>query len=354
MGIIKIGGVKITGLSAAVPKNAVDNLKNESGLFAQQELRNTVDTTGIRFRRIATPGVCSSDLCHAAAERMFSDMDIDRSSIDVLVFMSQTPDFRQPATATILQHRLGLQTSTAAFDINLACSGYIFGLSTAYSYCSQTGINRVLLLVGETLSRIVSEKDRATSLLFGDGATATLIEKDESGTEAFFSLNTDGSRYQALCIEGGGYRYPSSISTLEYIEYPDGSERNREHLYMDGIEVFNFTMREVPKDIKKLLEAADFSIDNIDYIIFHQANKIITDFIVKKLNIPSYKSIYSLYRYGNTSAVSIPLTIVSEMKNELTQTQVNLLLSGFGGGLSWGSALIPIFKPYVSELVEID
>lgn len=353
MAILRITGSKIIGLSAVVPKKVVDNLENDSGLFTKQELQNTVNTTGIRFRRIASPDVCSSDLCYTAANKLLNEMVIDRSSIDLLIFMSQTPDYRQPATAAILQNKLGLSTRTAAFDINLACSGYIFGLSTAFSYCSQMGINRALLLVGETLSRIVSTKDRVTSLLFGDGATATLIEKDESAAEAYFSLNSDGSGYEVLHITGGGYRNPSSQETLRISVYPDGSERNQEHLFMDGMEVFNFTMREVTKDINKLFETSKISIEDIDYVVFHQANKIITDFILKKMKIPPDKAPYSMYKFGNTSAVSIPLTIVSELRKELTSSKANLLLTGFGGGLSWGSSFLVLDKPYITGVIEV-
>jgi len=351
--IIKISGVYISGLSAAVPKQVVDNLTLGGRLFTDQELQNTVNTTGIRFRRIAEKSVCSSDLAVAAAERLIDEMSIDRDSIDLILFMSQTPDYRQPATAAIIQHRLGLRKSIGAFDINMACSGYIYGLSTAFSYCNTIGINRVLLLVGETLSKIVSEDDRATSLLFGDGATATLIEKDASGRESFFSLNTDGSRYKVLIVEGGGYRNPSSLTTIDKKTYSDGSKRSMENLYMDGMEVFNFTMSEVPKDIKNILLHCNKSIDEIDYLVFHQANKIITDYIIKRLKLPPEKAPYCLDRYGNTSAVSIPLTLVSELKNELQSGALQLLLSGFGGGLSWASAFVCTDRICVTDVIEV-
>jgi len=354
MSILTYHGVGIKGLSAAVPKAIIDNLDfTQSSLFSAQERKNTVETTGIRFRRRAEANVCSSDLCFSAADRLLSEMSIDRTSIDMLIFVSQTPDYRQPATAPILQHRLSLNKTTAAFDINLACSGYLYGLSTAYAYCSQAGINRVLLLVGETLSKIVSSEDRATSLLFGDGATATLVEKDSSFSTSYFSLNSDGSGYEVLYIEAGGYRNISSEETLSLREYPDGSKRNRENLSMDGMEVFNFTMREVPKDIKNLLQKADMDESKVDYIILHQANKLMTDFFLKKLKIPKGKAPYSMERFGNTSAVSIPLTMVSELSKQLKQEKLTLLLSGFGGGLSWGSAIINTSNVTVPGIEEV-
>ena len=346
-------GVSITGISAAVPIKVVDNLSLGGGLFSDQEIHNTVATTGIRYRRVADPGICASDLAVAAAESLFEEMGLDRSSIDYIIFMSQTPDYRQPATAALIQNRLGLRKDIGALDINMACSGYIYGLSTAYSFCNSKGIDRVLLLVGETLSKIVSKDDRATSLLFGDGAAATLIEKTTRESGSAFSLNTDGSRYDVLLIKGGGYRYPSSPSTLEKKLFSDGSVRSMENLYMDGIEVFNFTMNEVPRDVRKLLAECTLSVDSLDYLVFHQANKIITDFIVKKLKLQSSKVPYCLDRFGNTSAVSIPLTLVSELKNELQSGALELVLSGFGGGLSWATAYVSTDNVCVAGVIEV-
>ncbi|MDD3534873.1 MAG: ketoacyl-ACP synthase III [Candidatus Cloacimonetes bacterium] len=353
MSLITYKDVAIKGISAAVPKRIIDNQDMQGELFSVQEIENAIKTTGIRFRRMAEPDQCSSDLCFHAAEKLLDDMSIDRSSIDLLIFMSQTPDYLQPATAPILQNRLGLSKSCAAFDINLACSGYVYGLSTAFAYCSQEGINRVLLLVGETLTKIISFEDRATSLLFGDGATATLIEKTPGFPRSYFSLNSDGGSFEVLWIEGGAYRMPSSGETLKADKFPDGSVRNKEQLYMDGLEVFNFTMREVPKDIKNLMQFAGIDENGIDYMVLHQANKLMTDFFLKKLKFPKEKAPYSLYNYGNTSAVSIPLTMVSELQNDLQNKNLNLVLSGFGGGLSWGSAFMKTDHIIVPDIVEM-
>jgi len=352
MSLIKFKDVKISGLSAAVPSTKIDNF-TFTDLFTAAELENAIKTTGIKERRFAGDGVCSSDLCFEAAQKLIMDLGVDRSTIDMVIFISQTPDFRQPATAPILQDRLGLPKSTACFDINLACSGYLYGLSTAFSYASQEGVDRVILLVGETLSKIVSPKDRATSLLFGDAGTATLIDKDKNATPIYMSLNSDGSGEGVLKIAGGGYRNKSSCETLAENEFEDGSIRSLEHLFMDGMEVFNFTMREVPKDIKKVLAFAGQDIGDIEYIVFHQANKFMTDFFAKKLKFPKENIPYSLQKFGNTSAVSIPLTIVSELKRLIGSGKKKILLSGFGGGLSWGSAYIEFENVHLSEIVEL-
>ena len=178
----------------------------------------------------------------------------------------------------------------------------------------------------------------------------TLIGKSENALPSYFSLNSDGSGSEVLKISGGGYRNKSSVDTLKLKEYEDGSIRSDEHLFMDGMEVFNFTMREVPKDIKNVIKFSNKSLDQIDYIFFHQANKFMTDFFAKKLKYPLDKVPYSLHKFGNTSAVSIPLTMVSEMRDRLQNQQV--ILSGYGAGLSWATAIIGTGDIYISELGE--
>jgi len=343
--------VGITGIAAAVPKIVILNHELKQ-IFSPKEIENAIATTGIQERRFADSNTCASDLCIAAANKLLDEMNVDRQSIDVLIFLSQTPDFHSPATAPGLQYKLGLSKATASFDINLACSGYVYGLSTAFAYCSIPNVKKVLLLVGETLSKITSPKDRATSLLFGDAGTASLIEKNDKSGKSFFSLNSDGSGENVLQIPAGGYRKPSSLEALKEKIYPDGSIRTDEQLFMDGMEVFNFTMNVVPKDIKKVLEYAGKSHDEIDYLVFHQANKYMTDFLAKKVKISTEKIPYSIQKFGNTSAASIPLTIVYALINRLKTTGL-VAFSGFGAGLSWGTALLELNNLYISELVEV-
>lgn len=352
MSFITFKNVGISGISAVVPKNIIDNC-TFTDIFTKQEIENTINTTGIKQRRFVNENMCSSDLCYEASQKLIEHFDLDKDSIDLLIFLSQTPDFHQPATAPIIQHQLGLSKSTGAFDINLACSGYVYGLATAFSFASQKGINKVLLLVGETLSKIVSKRDRATSLLFGDAGSATLIEKNAKFESSFFSMNSDGSGNWVLMIPSGGYRNPSSTESLKEKKYEDGSIRSDEQLFMDGMEVFNFTMREVPKDIKKILKYSKQNLDAVDYIVFHQANKFMTDFFATKLRYPKEKVPYSLEKYGNTSAVSIPLTIVSELKNDLIDARKKVILCGYGGGLSWATAILELNNCFISDMSEI-
>ena len=349
MADIRFENVGIKAIAACVPSKIEYN-KDLRYLIPEEEIEKTINSIGIKERRIVEKDVCSSDLCYKAAEKLIADNEIDKASIDALVFVSQTSDYHQPATACILQNKLGLNKSTLCFDVNLACSGYVYGLSIAYSFATQMGCNRVLLLVGETMSKITSDYDKESKPLFGDAGTATLIEKGEYG-DAIFSLNTDGSGSDVMIIPAGGFRNPSSKEAFEESVDKNGNKRNDYQFRMDGMDVFNFGMREEPKDIKHLLSLAELTMDNIDILIYHQANKFMTDFFTKRLKFSTGKTPYSLDRFGNTSSASIPLTIVSELNNKYSERE-KVLLSGFGAGLSWGSVLLDLTKCQISELIE--
>jgi 3-oxoacyl-[acyl-carrier-protein] synthase-3 len=350
MATITFNKVGIRAISACVPKNISDN-KTLVNMLPEEEVNKVIENIGIKEKRFADKDVCSSDLCYKAAEQLLNDNNIDRNSIDALIFLSQTPDYHQPATAPSLQYRLGLPKTTLSFDVNLACSGYVYGLSIAFAYASLQGINNVLLLVGETMSKTISPKDKVSFPLFGDAGTATLIQKSEQFGEALFSLNSDGSESKILNMPYGGYRNPSSVEGLKEITDAEGNIRTGEHLCMDGMEVFNFGLREVPKDIKKIMELANLSFDTIDLVLFHQANKFMTDFFAKKLKISIDKVPYSLDKYGNTSSASIPLTISSELKSA-DLNEKTAVLCGFGAGLSWATALIQFNNCNVSPVIE--
>jgi len=348
MAFLKFNDIGITAISACVPKSIHQN-SDLSNLIKQDELYNLINTIGIKERRVTDPDVCASDLCYHAAEQIFAATGISKESIDVLIFMSQDGDYKIPATAPSLQHRLGLPKSTASFDINLSCSGYVYALSTAFAYASQEGINRVLLLDGETFTKLVSERDKSNIILYGDAGTATIIEKSHFG-KSFFSLNSDGSGVNVLKIDAGGARKRTSADNLVEVEAEDGNFRSSNQLFMDGMEVFNFVMMNVPKDIKNLLAFADKQLSEIDQIVFHQANKFMTDYFVKRLKFETGKVPYSIDRFGNTSSASIPLTIVTELPEKIRK---NVVISGFGAGLSWGSALLDLSGSKLLPLAEI-
>lgn len=352
MAFLEFKGVGIKALAAAVPRTVIDNYAYTM-YFPPEEVKEVVDKVGVFERRFTDDKTCSSDLCFAAAEKLFADNSIDRSEIDLLVFISQTPDYRMPATSVILQHRLGLPNHTIAFDIVLGCSAFIYGLSVVYAMMQHSGLRKALILNGETRSKVYSPKDRRTAFIFGDAGVAALIERDEKFGQSFFSLNSDGSREDLIKINGGGYRNPSSVETLtERVVDEYGNIRSDEQGYMNGGDVFNFVIREVPTDIKRTLEYANRDKEKLDYYVFHQANNFINSYIAKKMKLELGKIPSTIAKYGNTSSVSVPLTIVSELKDKLEGNK-ELLLSAFGVGMTWATAIVPFVDCKISEIVEI-
>ena len=299
MATIRYKGVGIRAMSACVPSKIIYN-KDLGYLIPEEEIEKTIQSIGVVERRIADEGVCASDLCYKAAKQLMEDSGVDPKSIDVLLFMSQTADYRIPATAPILQHRLGLSNDTLCMDLSLGCSGYVFALSTAYAYANM-GL-RVLLLDGETFSKIVNRRDKVDWPLYGDGATATLVERGNY-EDSTFILRTDGSGKDAVIIRDGMRNRITPSSCVEKVE-EDGNIRNGMEVFMDGMDVFNFAMRHVPKDIKEIVAEVGIAMDDIDWLVFHQANKFMTDFFVRKLKFDTNRVPYCIQKYGNTSSTS--------------------------------------------------
>ncbi len=352
MALLSYKNVGISGIAAAVPRRVVNNIEYDL-YFPKDDIKEIIEKIGVKERRIADEKTCSSDLCYAAAEKLIKEMNIDREGIDLLIFISQTPDYRMPATSVLLQERLKLPTSTVTFDVNLGCSAFLYGLSIAFSMMTAGEFRKAMILDGETRSKVYSQKDRKTGFLFGDAGVAALIEKGDQYGRSWFSLNSDGSRESLIKIPAGGYRKMSSPETVkEKIVDEYGNIRSEEQGYMNGADVFNFIIREVPKDFNRLLEYSGTDRETIDFYVFHQANSYINSFLAKKLKLPDEKTPATIEKYGNTSSVSIPLTIVSELRDKLHNTK-RLLLSGFGVGLSWGTAIVSVNNCFISEIIEI-
>lgn len=352
MALLTFNQVGIAGMSACVPANTIVNY-NYTSHFSAAEAKDITDKTGILERRFALPGVTASDLCFAAAEKLIADLSIDKSEIDLLVFVSQTPDYRMPATSILLQNRLGLPMQTMAFDLTLGCSAFVYALSVVYSLMERSGFRKALLLDGETRSRVYSAKDRKTAFLFGDGAVAAIIERGEQYGQSFFSLNSDGSREDLIKIKAGGYRFPSSAETVaEKVVDEHGNIRSDEHGLMEGGDVFNFVLREIPPDIKRLEAYSGISMTSMDYYLFHQANDYMNGYLAKKLKLPPEKVPSCIARFGNTSSVSIPLTIVSQLQGALNGSS-HAMLCGFGVGMSWATAFLQFSNCRISDIVEI-
>ena len=352
MAFLHFNGIGISALSAAVPKQIINNYEYTE-FFPKDDVKKVVDKVGIYERRFADENTCSSDLCFAAAEKLIADNGIDKNEIDLLVFISQTPDYRMPATSIILQNRLGLPTSTIAFDINLGCSAFIYGMGVVFSMMQNGCLRKALILDGETRSKVYNPKDRRTAFLFGDGGVAALVERNDKFGESWFSFNSDGSREDLIKIPAGGYRHMSSVETVkEKVVDEYGNIRSDENGYMNGADVFNFVIKEIPKDLKGLLAYADKTPADLDYILFHQANNFINSYLAKKLKLDTTKIPSTVEKFGNTSSVSVPLTIVSELKDKL-EGKNTLLLSAFGVGMTWASGIITMDNCKISDIVEV-
>lgn len=349
MAHFKFNGVGIKGISVTVPKNVVKT-SEQTKYFTESQLINFVESTGIEEKRIASNQICASDLCFDAAVNLIDRLLIPLDQIDVLIFVSQTPDYRAPSTSVLLQHKLKLSKSILAFDVNMACTGYLNGIFIAYSII-MGGAKNVLLLVGDTLSKVTSPQDKATALLLGDAGSATLISKGKYYGDSYFSFNTDGRNFNAINIPMGGFKNMSSTESLKDKEYEDGSVRNGEQIFMDGMEVFSFAISELPKDIKRLLEYAEKDLSDIDKFVLHQANRFMMNTIAKKLKMDKSKILYSIDKFGNTSATSIPLTMVHQ-KSLLNNGEL-LLMNAIGSGFSWGTMLMNYNDCKILEINEI-
>lgn len=354
MAIIKYHNVGISAMAAAVPRRVIDNYHYGLDIWPEEEVKKVVDKVGVYERRFADENTCSSDLCYAAAEKLLTDNKVDRTEIDLLVFLSQTPDYRMPATCYLLQDRLGLPKSCMAFDMSLGCAGFEYALSVVYSLMEKNDLRKALLLDGETRSKVYSPKDRRAAYIFGDAGVAALVERDDKYGDSYFSLNSDGSRAELIMIPAGGYRRMSSLETLkEHVIDEYGNARTDEQAFMKGADVFNFVIVEVPKDIKRLLAATGEDVQDMDYYVFHQANAFINNYVAKKMKLDKSKMPWTIQKFGNTSSVSVPLTIVSELQGKL-EGRKKILMSAFGVGMAWATAIVPFVDCKISDIVEVE
>lgn len=327
-----LNNVDIKGIACAVPDRIIKS-EEYYDIFGAENVRKFVNMTGIRTRHIAQDKQCASDLCHAAAKKLLERLAWEPSTIEALILITQTPDYAVPATACVLQHRLGLAEDCIAFDINLGCSAYIYGIWLAATMITTQDINRVLLLVGDTSNYGINPYDSATAMIFGDGGTATALERTEGKSLKYF-LKTKGSGYKTIIVPAGRAR-SRGRADIEPSEYG---------LCMNGSEVFTFAITDVPRTIKSFMQQFGIEKKDVDTYVFHQANLFILKHLAKKLDITMDKLAVSIDRYGNTSGESIPLTLVDAFGAEESTGMVKLLLCGFGVGMSWGGIYLELDK----------
>lgn len=346
-----IHNVGVSGMAAAVPKQVVNN--KDYYLLSESERKLLIKTTGVEEKRTAPVGMTTSDLCYKAANKLLDELAWNRNEVDILIFVSQSSDYFLPATSIILQDRLGLPKSCMSFDIGLGCSGYVYGLSVISAMMSATNMKKGLLLVGDVSSATCSFEDKSTYPLFGDAGTATVLEYNDSYPPIHFNLKNDGSGYDKIIIQDGGMRNLISADSLIKKEVAKGITRAPLNVELSGMDVFNFSVTEVPKTIKSFCDFTSKTADEYDFLLLHQANKLMNETIRKKLKVSKEQVPYSIQKFGNTSSASIPLTIVTELKEICSNSKVELLLSGFGVGLSWGVCNLPLNNLNCLELIEV-
>lgn len=347
-----IPNIAIRGLAAAVPSQVESNWDYELLTHAEQKL--LIKTTGVEEKRRAPEGVATSDLCYAAAKKLLADLHWDAAEVQAVVFVSQSSDYYLPATAVILQDRLGLPKSCLAFDVGLGCSGYVYGLSVLSSIMSASGIKKGLLMVGDVSTATCSREDKSTYPLFGDAGCVTALEFDTDAAPVSYSLYSDGSGHQAIIIPHGGIRNKASKASFDKREIDKGIVRADFNLALNGLDVFNFSIKEVPKALKDFMERTATQPEDYQALLMHQANKLMNETIRKKSGFSPGQVPYSIGKYGNTSSASIPLTLVTQMGEQLSGPEAQkLLLTGFGVGLSWGVCALELNGIVCPEIIEV-
>lgn len=342
---VRVTGAKIVGVVSCVPARRIENeFFNEE--FGEAGVSDVAKIVGVKQRRWVDEGTSTRDLCRSAGKKLLHQIDWAPDTVDALIFVTQTPDYRLPASACALQTDLGLPTACIAFDINLGCSGYPYALWLGMAMIKTGAARRVLLAVGDTISKIADKHDRATALLFGDAGTMTALESSESG-EASFIMGTDGRGANNLIVPNGAFKNHDNSKDLRL------EGKNLKCLYMDGGEIFNFTLRAVPALVSRTFEFAGKTIDDYDGFLFHQANLFMLKHLTKKANIPSEKVPINIDQYGNTSCASIPLLLTTALRERLLTDCLQLAMFGFGVGYSWASASLAVGPLVCVETIEV-
>jgi len=331
-------GVKITNIEYYLPEKIItnDDLAKEFPAWSSEKIEKKV---GIRERHIVREDETALDLALIAGKKSLENYDKDK--IDFLLFCTQSPEYYLPSSSCILQDRLGLNKNIGAFDYNLGCSGFVYGLALAKSLIDSKIATSILLITSETYTKYIHPKDKSNRTIFGDAAAAIIIEKSEEEQIGEFVLGTDGSGYKNLIVPNGGLRKRYNPNAEE-IDDGSGSIRTNNNLYMNGPEIFNFTIKAVPKVVSETLKKNNTTLNEMDYIIFHQSNKYMNEYLRKKINIPKEKFCENLLLKGNTVSTTIPIAIKDSLDNNFIKKNDNVLLVGFGVGYSWGGTIITI------------
>lgn len=350
----KFNNVKISGLTTVVANNR-KSIDGEVNLYGGdlKQIERVKKTIGLNERCVVDNETTSLDLCAQAFQKLIIGMNLAPEDVDGLIFVTQTPDYFLPSNSSVIHGKFALSKNCACLDLNQGCSGYVYGLWMAHMMVSSGTCNKVVLLAGDSMSRAVNPRDRASFPLFGDSGTATLIERAQESTTTFFDLHTDGRGFESIIIPAGGFRKPCSDETkVEFEE--DGNFRSEENLAMHGGKVFNFAMKEVPKAVDDILSFSGKTTEEIDYIVFHQANKFVIENITKRLKKHDLTNVVipsdTVGKFGNQGPSSIPTTLSDALPVIISNSKKQLLLCGFGVGLSWASVILELDRIYCPKV----
>ena len=333
----------ILGTASYLPAAEVTN-ESLAAQFGDWTPEKILEKTGIHTRRIAGEHECASDLGVRAAEQLFATGVCTPADVDYLLFCTQSPDYFLPTTACLVQDRLGLPTSCGAIDFNQGCSGFVYGLSLAKSLIETAIARNVLLITAETYSKFLNPRDRSVRTVFGDAAAATLIGAVEADRDLLgpFVFGTDGRGAENLIVRAGGLRMPLTDDTRQEREDNSGNWRSDANLYMNGPEIFNFTLSTLPKAINGLLARSEQRLEDVDYFVFHQANKFMLDRLRAKLSIAPEKFCIDMDWCGNTVSSTIPIALQRATATGAVREGQNVMLVGFGVGYSWAAAMMRV------------
>lgn len=328
----------IKSISYYLPDKVVTNEELVAD-FPEWTVEKIADKVGVKERHVAVDSETATDLAVKAAEKLFAEnLEITKDSIDFIVFCTQSPDYLLPTSACLIQERLGLRTDIGAFDFNLGCSGYVYGLSIAKGLIAGGIATNVLLLTGETYNKHLHPRDKGNRTIFGDAATGTIVSTEGFAEIGEFALGTDGRGAENLIIKTGGSRNPEKAGDLSFDD--NGNPRSSDYLFMNGSEIFMFTQKNVPIVVKPDACKNNLTLDDLDLVVFHQANSYMLNFLRKKIKVPQEKFFVNMEMIGNTVSNSIPIALYDSQKQGLLHGSV--LICGFGVGYSWGGTILKI------------
>lgn len=352
---LQFQGASIHGIQLVLPAREVSFDSESSDYdFTPQQSAKLKSVMGFDRRRVVSDKVTCSDLIVAGFESLLHDRLLDLNTVDALIVVTQTPDYLIPGTSYLVHGRLGMHKDVVCLDINQGCSGYIVGLTSAFSLLTQNSIRRVALVNADVLSRLVASADRNSRPIIGDAASITIIDAVSSSDEIYGNIKVDGSGWNALMVPAGGMKIrPSSQTAISEVD-ANGNARALDNLVMRGDAVFNFVMKEVPPMIQSLMEDGGVHISDVDSFVFHQPNPFMLKKLADKIGVPHEKMPMNLVRhFGNSSGVCIPAVLCTSFDAAYFEQPRLICLAGFGVGLTWGSLLMPIGNLSFKRILEV-